>query len=308
MSKDKENQQTIYQGQIIKALSGFYYVEDSETGKIMQTRGRGQFRNTNTTPLVGDYVRYIADNDKEGLVIEIIERRNALIRPAIANVDVAFLVASVVDPTIQPKLLDRFLVYLESTNVETILYFSKCDLLAGTEIAKLEKYIALYQKIGYQVFTSINIADQIDKLKRLTTNKTMVVVGQSGVGKSTFLNNVLPELAIKTGEVSTALGRGRHTTRHIELHDVLGGKVADTPGFSSMDLDHIDKIDLANYFPEMRALQHLCKFRECTHTHEPKCAILAAVAAGEIAQSRYNSYLQMFEEIGDIKPIYHKKK
>lgn len=307
-AQNESIEHTIYQGQIIKAISGFYYVEDSETGRIMQTRGRGQFRNTNTTPLVGDYVKYIAENDREGLVVEIIDRRNELIRPAVANVDVAFLVASVIEPAIHPKLIDRFLVYLESMDVDTILYFSKFDLLSEAEAAAIADYVALYEGIGYRVFTSTDIADQIDKLRQLTTKKTMVVVGQSGVGKSTFLNEVLPELAIETGEISTALGRGRHTTRHIELHDVLGGKVADTPGFSSIDLDHIDKAELANYFPEMRQRQHLCKFRGCTHIHEPKCAIRDAVAAGEIPQSRYESYVQMFEEIESIKPKYHKKK
>lgn len=310
MTNNYENNttQTIYSGQIIKALSGFYYVEDSETGKIMQTRGRGQFRNTKTTPLVGDYVKYIAENDKEGLVVEIVGRRNELIRPAIANVDLAFLVASVTEPTIQPKLLDRFLVYLESMSIETIIYFSKYDLLTEEEKEASQTYNMLYEDIGYHVFNSSDIMSKIDELKQLTTDQTMVVVGQSGVGKSTFLNNVLPELAIETGEISMALGRGRHTTRYIELHHVLGGKVADSPGFSSIDLDHIDKIELSSYFPEIRELAYNCKFRECTHIHEPKCAVREGLANGEVSQSRYDSYLQMFEEIDNIKPTYKRKK
>ena len=169
---------------------------------------------------------------------------------------------------------------------------------------RIDQFIKVYREIGYQVILSTDLDGNFDQLKDIVANRTMVVVGQSGVGKSTLLNRLLPDLAIKTGEISTSLGRGRHTTRHTELHDIFGGKVADTPGFSSIDIDQLDKVLLSNYFPEMRAIQDQCKFRGCTHIQEPKCAVKAALEAGEIAQSRYDSYLQIFQEIDDAKPKY----
>lgn len=296
-----------YTGQIIKALSGFYYVEEKESRVIYTTRARGQFRNTQTTPLVGDFVEFQANNTKEGYVMKIFPRYSQMIRPAVANVDVALLVASVTEPQIQPKLLDRFLVYLESENIEPILYFSKMDLADQASQAdkdRIDQFIKVYREIGYQVILSTDLDENFNQLKDIVANRTMVVVGQSGVGKSTLLNRLLPDLAIETGEISTSLGRGRHTTRHTELHDIFEGKVADTPGFSSIDIDQLDKVLLSNYFPEMRAIQDQCKFRGCTHIQEPKCAVKAALEAGEIAQSRYDSYLQIFQEIDNAKPKY----
>ena len=296
-----------YTGQIIKALSGFYYVEEKESQVIYTTRARGQFRNTQTTPLVGDFVEFQANNTKEGYVMKILPRYSKMIRPAVANVDVALLVASVTEPQIQPKLLDRFLVYLESENIEPILYFSKMDLTDQASQAdkdRIDQFIKVYKEVGYQVILSTDLDGNFDQLKELVANRTMVVVGQSGVGKSTLLNRLLPDLDIETGEISTSLGRGRHTTRHTELHDIFEGKVADTPGFSSIDIDQLDKVLLSNYFKEMRAIQDQCKFRGCTHIQEPKCAVKAALEAGEIAQSRYDSYLQIFQEIDDAKPKY----
>lgn len=296
-----------YTGQIIKALSGFYYVEEKESQVIYTTRARGQFRNTQTTPLVGDFVEFQANNTKEGYVMKILPRYSQMIRPAVANVDVALLVASVTEPQIQPKLLDRFLVYLESENIEPILYFSKMDLTdqaSESDKDRIDQFIKVYKEAGYQVILSTDLDGNFDQLKDIVANRTMVVVGQSGVGKSTLLNRLLPDLAIETGEISTSLGRGRHTTRHTELHDIFEGKVADTPGFSSIDIDQLDKVLLSNYFPEMRAIQDQCKFRGCTHIQEPKCAVKAALDAGEIAQSRYDSYLQIFQEIDNAKPKY----
>lgn len=296
-----------YTGQIIKALSGFYYVEEKESQVIYTTRARGQFRNTQTTPLVGDFVEFQANNTKEGYVMKILPRYSQMIRPAVANVDVALLVASVTEPQIQPKLLDRFLVYLESENIEPILYFSKMDLADQASQAdkdRIGQFIKVYKEVDYQVILSTDLDGNFDQLKDIVANRTMVVVGQSGVGKSTLLNRLLPDLAIETGEISTSLGRGRHTTRHTELHDIFEGKVADTPGFSSIDIDQLDKVLLSNYFPEMRAIQDRCKFRGCTHIQEPKCAVKAALEAGEIAQSRYDSYLQIFQEIDNAKPKY----
>lgn len=307
MSKKQTNIQAkgpVYTGQIIKALSGFYYVEETETKVIYTTRARGQFRNTQTTPLVGDFVEFQADNTNEGYVMKILPRHSQMIRPAVANVDVALLVASVTEPQIQPKLLDRFLVYLESENIEPIIYFSKLDLAKDNDLETIQYFIETYQNIGYQILISNTLDDMLDQLKDVVKDHTMVVVGQSGVGKSTLLNRLLPELAIETGEISTSLGRGRHTTRHTELHDIFEGKIADTPGFSSIDIDQLDKVLLSNYFPEMRDIQDQCKFRGCTHINEPKCVVKEAVANGDIAQTRYDSYLQIFQEIDNAKPKY----
>lgn len=307
MSKKIDQQQpntSGHTGQIIKALSGFYYVEEKETNIIYTTRARGQFRNTQTTPLVGDFVEFQADNTKEGYIMNLLPRYSQMIRPAVANVDVALLVASVTEPQIQPKLLDRFLVYLESENIEPIIYFSKMDLASEKNQASIDQFIDVYTKVGYQIILSSELDENLSKLRGIVANQTMVVVGQSGVGKSTLLNRLLPELAIETGEISSSLGRGRHTTRHTELHDILGGKIADTPGFSSIDIDQLDKVLLSNYFPEMRAIQDNCKFRGCTHINEPKCAVKEALADGEIAQSRYDSYLQIYQEIDNAKPKY----
>lgn len=300
--------QTTYQGQIIKVLSGFYYVEEAETHTIYQTRGRGQFRNTDTTPLVGDKVVFQAENAEEGLVTEILPRHNAMIRPPVANVDVAFLVVSVKDPVISPKLIDRYLVYLESLEIIPVIYFSKVDLLTNAEYDEWKERITLYQNIGYTTFLNTELSADKERLTALISGRTMVAVGQSGVGKSTFLNQILPTEKIETAEVSKSLGRGRHTTRHTELHAVFGGKVADTPGFSSIDIDYISKEALDSYFPEMCALKGQCKFRECTHQHEPKCAVKTAVADGTITQQRYDSFIQMYQEIANAKPVYKRKK
>lgn len=295
-------------GQIVKALSGFYYVEESETHHVYQTRGRGQFRNTDTTPLVGDWVNFTTTNPDEGILTAINPRKNDMIRPPVANVDLAFLVASVAEPKISPKLIDRYLVYLESLGIQPILYLSKVDLLSAQEREELVDLISLYQQIGYTVFLNTELTGKAEQLATLIQNKTIVAVGQSGVGKSTLLNELLPERVIEIAEVSQSLGRGKHTTRHTELHDVFGGKVADTPGFSNIAIDYIPKEDLDSYFPEMLALKGQCKFRQCTHQHEPQCVVKAAVETGHISQQRYDSYVQMYHEIADAKPHYKRKK
>ena len=293
---------TDYQGQIVHALSGFYYVEEDQSQQRYETRARGQFRKTKTSPLVGDYVRFIADHDREGLITEVLPRKNQLQRPPVANVDLAFLVVSVKEPSISPKLLDRFLAYLAYEGIEVVLYFSKLDLLAEDERAEVADFMALYEKIGYRVFQSdaLDLAD----LESFSQGQTMVVVGQSGVGKSTLLNRLLPELDLETAEVSKSLGRGRHTTRDVQLHDLLGGKFLDTPGFSSIDLPDMEAAELTGCFPDIAAYAPACKFRGCLHLKEPKCAVKAAVAEGEIEESRYTSYCQLLDELAKRKPKY----
>ena len=290
-------------GQIRKALSGYYYVYDN--GELIQCRGRGVFRNRGESPLVGDIVDYDKEDQSEGYVMKIHERKNALVRPPIANIDQAILVFSVKEPAFSTTLLDRFLVVLESFNVKPIIVLTKMDILTEQGLKELQPYIQDYEDIGYTVLTTY--MDDPTLMERLTIHlegKTSVLAGQSGVGKSTLLNTLLPKLNIKTNEISQSLGRGKHTTRHVELIEVANGLLADTPGFSSFDFDTIEKEELTNCFPEFARISQNCKFRGCLHTKEPKCAVKEALETGEIRQYRYEHYVQILQEIQDRKPRY----
>lgn len=290
-------------GQIRKALSGFYYVYDD--GQVIQTRGRGVFRKRGITPLVGDFVTYEVEGNNDGIIMEIEERKNELVRPPISNVDQAILVFSVKEPNFNTILLDRFLVVLESFHVQPVILLTKMDLLEEDEIAAIQSYQKQYEAIGYDVMTTFkDDSSLLDKITPLLANRTTVLAGQSGVGKSTLLNTLMPELDLKTGIISEHLGRGKHTTRHVELIEVAGGLVADTPGFSSFDFDTIEKEKLTGCFPEIQRTSEACKFRGCLHVKEPKCAVKAAVESGEIEASRYEHYLQFLQEIIDRKPRY----
>ncbi|MEK4136836.1 ribosome small subunit-dependent GTPase A [Kurthia sp. FSL E2-0154] len=290
-------------GQIRKALSGFYYVYDD--GQVIQTRGRGVFRKRGITPLVGDFVTYEVEGNNDGVIMEIEERKNELVRPPISNVDQAILVFSVKEPNFNTILLDRFLVVLESFHVQPVILLTKMDLLEEDEIAAIQSYQKQYEAIGYDVMTTFkDDSSLLDKITPLLANRTTVLAGQSGVGKSTLLNTLMPELDLKTGIISEHLGRGKHTTRHVELIEVAGGLVADTPGFSSFDFDTIEKEELTGCFPEIQRTSEACKFRGCLHVKEPKCAVKAAVESGEIEASRYEHYLQFLQEIIDRKPRY----
>lgn len=289
------------EGKIIKALSGFYYVLDGES--IIQCRGRGVFRKRNITPLVGDYVEYEAENEKEGYVLTVKERKNDLVRPPVANIDQAVLVFSVMEPAFSTVLLDRFLVLIESKNIEPVICLTKMDLAEDRKM--LDEYVADYRRIGYTVVeTSSETMDGLHLLEDHLTEKTSVFAGQSGVGKSSLLNAIRPDLALKTDEISSSLGRGKHTTRHVELIPAAGGLVADTPGFSSLDFEGIELDELSACFPEMADRSSDCKFRGCLHLNEPKCAVKEAVEEGEIPNYRYEHYLQFIEEIKERKPRY----
>lgn len=290
-------------GQIRKALSGFYYVFDK--GQVIQTRGRGVFRNRGITPLVGDFVTYEVEGNNDGTIMTIDERKNELVRPPIANVDQAILVFSVKEPNFNTILLDRFLVVLESFRVQPVILLTKMDLLTDDEVEMIQCYQKQYEAIGYKVMTTFkDDASLLPKITSLLTDRTTVLAGQSGVGKSTLLNTLMPELDLKTGIISEHLGRGKHTTRHVELIEVAGGLVADTPGFSSFDFDTIEKEELTSCFPEIQRISEGCKFRGCLHVKEPKCAVKEAVEVSEIETSRYEHYLQFLQEIMDRKPRY----
>ncbi|OXS78508.1 ribosome small subunit-dependent GTPase A [Domibacillus enclensis] len=289
------------EGKIIKALSGFYYVLDGED--LIQCRGRGVFRKRNITPLVGDYVEYEAENDKEGYILSIGDRKNELVRPPISNIDQAVLVFSALEPTFSTMLLDRFLVLIESKNVEPVICVTKMDLVEDSK--GLQAFMEDYRTIGYTVVeTSSEKMEGLVALEDYLAGKTSVFAGQSGVGKSSLLNAIRPELELKTDEISSSLGRGKHTTRHVELIPLSGGLVADTPGFSSLDFDGIEVEDLSDCFPEMAERSAACKFRGCIHLNEPKCAVKQAVEKDEIPSYRYDHYLQFIEEIKERKPRY----
>ncbi|WP_203290151.1 ribosome small subunit-dependent GTPase A [Metabacillus sp. cB07] len=291
-------------GKIIKALSGFYYCLDGD--KTIQCRGRGVFRKNKITPLVGDEVVYDYENEREGTIQEVLERKNELVRPPIANVDQAILVFSAVEPDFSPVLLDRFLVLIESNDIEPVICISKMDLIKDEkQRQEIEEYAADYRKIGYEVMlTSTLEEDGITELRPLLNGRISVFAGQSGVGKSSLLNVLRPELSLKTSGISSHLGRGKHTTRHVELIQVGTGLVADTPGFSSLEFMNIETEDLSYCFPEMRGVSGNCKFRACTHISEPKCAVKEAVENGSIPAYRYEHYLSFIEEIKDRKPRY----
>lgn len=291
------------QGRIIKSLSGFYYVKSDN--KVFQCRGRGIFRKNKITPLVGDFVDFEADNEDEGYILDIKERKNELIRPPISNIEQAILVFSAVEPDFSPLLLDRFLVLIEANAITPIICISKMDLINDSTKNDINDYIEFYKKAGYTVIeTSTENKEGLETLRPFLNDQISVFAGQSGVGKSSLLNALIPDLKLKTDNISTQLGRGKHTTRHVELISFGSGLVADTPGFSSLDFIDIELADLSLYFPEMRERLPNCKFRGCIHMSEPKCAVKQAVENGEIAQFRYNHYVSFIEEIKDRKPRY----
>lgn len=298
-------------GQITKALSGFYYVTD-ETKTIYQTRARGVFRNQNLTPLVGDYVEFESDNVHEGLIQKLLERKNELSRPPVANVDVGIIVMAATDPAFSTQLLDRFLVMLEAKHIIPYIVVTKMDLLTEAEKQLILSYQSDYQTIGYQMMLMEEAEDdrseQLEILfKDRFSNQLLVFIGQSGAGKSTLLNVIDPSLELKVGETSRSLGRGKHTTRHVELINVFNSLIADTPGFSALSFDEIEKEELSEYFPEMWDRRAECKFSGCLHVNEPKCAVKKAVSEGDIPEYRYADYVLFFEEIQNRKPRYKRK-
>jgi ribosome biogenesis GTPase / thiamine phosphate phosphatase len=291
------------EGKIVKALSGFYYVLN-EFG-LVQCRARGIFRKNNISPLVGDEVVYQAENDKEGYVLEIKDRKNELVRPPIANVDQAILVFSAVEPDFSTVLLDRFLVLVEFNHIHPLICITKIDLITNEQHNAIELYAEAYRAAGYEVIlTSSEKETGMQLLSPHLENKISVFAGQSGVGKSSLLNTLKPDLELKTNDISTHLGRGKHTTRHVELIKVGNGLVADTPGFSSLEFTNIEAEDLTFCFPELHKASENCKYRGCLHLKEPKCGVKLAVESGEIPHYRYDHYLDFLQEIKERKPRY----
>lgn len=311
------NSANILRGVIVKSLSGYYYVQpvqNRNSSSTVQCRARGVFKKRGINPLVGDEVHYVLTENGEGFVLEILPRRSELIRPPIANVDLAVLVFSVTEPTLNLQLLDKFLVHIEHAGIRPILCLSKQDLSYGQlvdeklrqeAIESIEAVKRIYGKIGYHIYgTSAKDEDGIASLHKALTGHVAVFAGQSGVGKSSLLNALVPGLELETNEISNRLGRGKHTTRHVELIDINGGYVADTPGFSQLDFQELGISDLGYGFIEMRELAGDCKFRGCTHVHEPGCAVREAVEQQQIEKSRYEHYLTFHAEMKEQKRRY----
>jgi ribosome biogenesis GTPase len=285
-------------GQIVKAISGFYYVR-TEKGEVLKCRARGifKFEKKKLTPLVGDIVEFEQTGLDEGVVTSVQPRRTELIRPPIANVDQAVVVCSLRKPNFQQMPVDRFLVHGEREGLEIVIVLTKRDLLEDE--GEIEKIRDIYAPAGYQVIaTSIFTKEGIEELKRALSGKVSVFAGQSGVGKSSLLNELLPDRNLKTGSVSKKIGRGRHTTRTVELLSLEeGGQVADTPGFSQLSFQGFEPTELSDCFPEFRERAAGCRFRGCLHVEEPGCEVKEAVKRGEIEKNRYRNYVQFLEEI-----------
>lgn len=295
-------------GRIIKQISGYYDI--AVNGTTYRTRGRGSLRNDKITPLVGDFAAFRpGEGDDEGYLLKVLPRHNALVRPPVANVDQAVLITSAVEPDFSKNLLDRFLVYLEGHDIHAEIYLTKTDLTKPQRLTKIRQDLAGYTKIGYPVFAPDKPFDPtiLAQVQASFADKLTIFTGQTGAGKSTLLNHLVPGLDLATAAISHALNRGRHTTRTTDLYPIHGGLVADTPGFSSLGLLDVTLDDLRDRFPEFAALAPNCKFRGCQHVSEPHCAVKAALAAGDIMQSRYDNYLQFREELSGKRPVYKKK-
>jgi ribosome biogenesis GTPase len=291
------------EGKIVKALSGFYYVFSDN--KVIQCRSRGVFRKNKVNPLVGDEVIFQAENDLEGYILEVKERKNSLVRPPVANVDQAILVFSATEPDFSTALLDRFLVLIEFNQIRPIICITKIDLMTEAEKQSLEQVVQNYERAEYDVILTSSETDEgLEELIPFLNGVITVFAGQSGVGKSSLLNALRPDLELKTDQISNHLGRGKHTTRHVELIPIGDGLVADTPGFSSLEFTDIEQEDLNNCFPEIRKLSEVCKFRGCLHLAEPKCAVKKGLENGEVPSFRYQHYKEFLEEIKDRKPRY----
>lgn len=266
-------------GRIIKILSNDYTVKYDDG--IIVCKVRGKFRSLHLTPLVGDFVKF--DKDKK-YIMEILNRKNELVRPPVSNIDQVIIITSVKDPDFESNLLDKLLVILEYNKIKPIICFSKLDLLDDTK--EIYKYINYYRKY-YEVYLNT----EIDKIKEVFKNKLTVFTGQSGAGKSTLLNKLNPNLNLKTNEISYALGRGKHTTRHVELLELFGGMVADTPGFSAINFN-MNNIEIKDNFVDFDKYREECEFRDCTHIKEENCGIKKHVDSGDILKSRYENYLK----------------
>ncbi len=286
----------ILTGFIVKAISGFYYVETAEM--LYECKARGAFRKKGMSPCTGDKVNISVSEDGKGTVEEILPRKNHLVRPPLSNLDRLFIVSSVAEPSPNTLIIDKITAVAVSKGIEPVIVFTKADLGDCTELMEI------YKKSGITVLSfSITTGEGKEKILSLLEGKISAFTGNTGVGKSSLLNCLFPELAIATGEISKKLGRGRHTTRHSELYAVHGGYVADTPGFSTVDIERYEVVEqekIPYCFPEFADYLDECQFTSCSHTVEKGCAVLRALSEGVIAPSRHESYKAMYNEVKAI--------
>ena len=292
------------EGVITKALSGFYYVTSGE--ETIECRARGRFRRDGMSPLVGDIVGFSVTDNGKGIIDKIETRKNFFVRPAVANVDYLVIIAANVNPVTDPYLIDRVTVIAEQAGCDVVICINKTDLDAGDEL------VEIFSTTGYKVIrTSPVNGEGIEELKDTIKGKISAFTGNSGVGKSSILNGIDPSFSIKVGEVSEKLGRGKHTTRHVELFDIGEHTfIADTPGFASFDMDkmpHIAKEDLQYMFPEFAQYIGKCRFDDCAHIKEPGCEVLNALEEGIISQSRHSSYVRLYDLLAQVKDWEIKK-
>lgn len=284
------------QGKIIKGIAGFYYVQ-TKTG-IYECKAKGSFRNRKLKPFVGDNVEItvLDEEKKKGNMEDILERKNFLIRPAVANVDQAIVIFAAAKPDPNLNLLDRFLIMMEQKEIPVVLVFNKTDV---AEKAKLEELAKTYEGCGYQVLSVSAMKEEgISKIMEILRGKTSTVAGPSGVGKSSIINLLQSEIHMETGNISEKIERGKHTTRHSELIAIAEDTyIFDTPGFSSLYVSDMEKKDLKTYFPEFAPYEDQCKFLGCVHLNEPVCGVKEALAEGKLSRSRYENYQMLYEEL-----------
>ena len=289
------------QGKIVKGISGFYYVHVVESG-IYECKAKGIFRQQKMKPLVGDDVEIdiISEEKKTGNVAAILPRKNALIRPAVVNVDQALLIFAAASPNPNFNLLDRFLVMMGRQDVPVILCFNKCDLITEEQ---QQEIASIYEASGCKIlFVSAKKELGLKELQEILEGKTTTVAGPSGVGKSSLINLLAPEACMETGEISKKIERGRHTTRHAELIQLKGdGYIMDPPGFSSLYLPEMEKEELQDCYPEFAAFEPYCRFQGCSHISEPDCGVKEALSEGKIHPVRYENYCQLYGELKDRK-------
>lgn len=274
------------QGIIVKNISNDYTVCVDNNYYVCKPRGK--FRNLNITPLVGDIVEF---DEQNNYLLEIQKRKNELVRPPVANIDQAVIVTSIAKPDFSDNLLDKLLCVIEFNNIKPIICFTKLDLLEKNELDWANNFINYYKKIGYDVYKNT----ELDKIKNIFKNKVTVFTGQSGAGKSTLLNKLNPSLNIKTDEISIALGRGKHTTRHVELINLFDGLVADTPGFSSLSFIGMTNDDIRDNFIEFNEYRDKCAYKDCKHHLEEECEIKRQLQKNNILNSRYENYIKFID-------------
>ncbi len=285
------------QGRIMKGIAGFYYVY-AEDGQLYECKAKGIFRKDNRKPLVGDFVEItvLDEREKEGNLVRILPRKNSLIRPAVANVDQAFVIFAMEDPKPNFLLLDRFLIMMEQQGIPAVICFNKIDLAKQEEVDLLA---GIYRECGYHVIlASAAKKTGLEEIRQALRGKTTVVAGPSGVGKSSLTNLMQEEVQMETGEISRKLKRGRHTTRHSQIIPVADQTfLVDTPGFTSLYLTDMEEQELKDYFREFRKYEGNCRFQGCRHIHEPGCAVKEALEKEEISSLRYEDYLGLYQEL-----------